>query len=191
MDGVAPIAPQPHGLDPYPVPSLILSRPMPRRATRPVASRRDDRKQGAAGGRFLIWGLAAGSALVVLAVWLWFNAVESPDRLRGRAEAATGARDWPEALRLWRALNQTNLARARTHKAEARACLALDLAAQGERALRRAIAADPSDPDSWRLLLQLVRVEERAWEARRLGEEAYAAAVSSSRPEVLRDATLA
>ncbi|MDR3634829.1 MAG: tetratricopeptide repeat protein, partial [Isosphaeraceae bacterium] len=59
------------------------------------------------------------------------------------------------------------------------------------RALRRAAEADPGDPEPWRLLLQLYRVEERAWEARRLGDEALAAVIPSSRREVLRDATLA
>ncbi len=164
---------------------------MPRRATRPATTRRADRRRVATPGRRVWPWLVGGLVLIVVGVGLWTLAPESPSHLHARAEAASKARDWPEALKLWRAVNRTPLARSRTYLAEEEACIALDLAGQAERALRRAIAADPSEPRAWRLLLQLVRVEERAWEARRLGEKAYAAAVPSSRPEVLRDATLA
>lgn len=129
--------------------------------------------------------------MLALVVGAWLVVPERPERLRARAEAAERAGDWSSALSYWRALNQTRLARARTHLAEARACLALDRAAQAESALRRAIAADPGDAEPWRLLLQLCRVEERTWEARRLGEDATAAVLPSMRREVLRDATLA
>ncbi len=93
--------------------------------------------------------MAALVALVAVAAWKL--APEDPDRLRERAEAATRAGDWPTALDRWRALNRTGHARGRTHLAEARACLALDRAAQAERALRRAVDADPTDPEAWRL----------------------------------------
>ena len=64
-------------------------------------------------------------------------------------------------------MNRTGHARGRTHLAEARACLALDRAAQAERALRRAVDADPTDPEAWRLWLELLRVEGRV--AERIG----------------------
>lgn len=163
---------------------------MPRRARKPAARRRPDQGPESPKRRVRgLWGIAA--AVAGLAIGAWFLFPERPERLRARAEAAERAGDWSSALRLWRAVNQTRLARGRTHLAEARACLALDRAAQAEVALRRAVAADPDDPEPWRLLLQLCRVEERTWEARRLGEDAAAAVLPSTRREVLRDATLA
>ena len=79
----------------------------------------------------------------------------------------------------------------RTHLAEARAGLRLDRAAQAERALRRATDADPTDPEAWRLRLELLRVEDRAAEAHRLGWAAWAVVRPPSRREVLRGMTLA
>lgn len=131
-------------------------------------------------------GVAAAAGV---AAWSWLRA--GPERLRVRAEEAARAGDWATALRCWRAVNQTRRARGRTYLAEARACLALDRAGQAERALRRAIAADPADPEPWRLVLELLRVEDRSLEAQRLGWEAYAAVPPSARRGVLRDLTLA
>ncbi len=130
-------------------------------------------------------------AAVVAVVAAWRLVPEDPDRLRERAEAATRAGDWPTALGYWRALNRTGHARGRTHLAEARACLKLDRAAQAERALRRAVDAGPTDPEAWRLWLELLRVEGRMAEAHRLGWAAYAAVRPASRREVLRGLTLA
>src|SRR5262249_12781079 len=95
------------------------------------------------------------------------------------------------ALDAWRALNRTQLARGRTHLGEARACLALNRAAQAELALRRAVAADPADPEPWRLVLELLRVEDRAVEAKRLGFGGYSVVPVRARRGVLRDLTLA
>ena len=71
------------------------------------------------------------------------------------------------------ALNATGAARGETHLGEARACLKLDCAAQAERSLRLAVAADPTDPEPWRLLLQILLVEGRTLEAQDLGWRAY------------------
>jgi Flp pilus assembly protein TadD len=111
--------------------------------------------------------------------------------LRDRAEAEARSGNWPAALEDWRAVNRTRLAGGRTYLAEARACLSLHRAAQAERALRRAIAADPADPEPWRLLLELLRVEDRTPEAQELGWEAYAAVPQGTRRGVLSDLTLA
>jgi tetratricopeptide (TPR) repeat protein len=168
---------------------------MARRSVTQGSSRRDRRARGRARHKSRIVGrrtLAVVAALVALvAVAAWKLAPEDPDRLRERAEAATRAGDWPTALDRWRALNRTGHARGRTHLAEARACLALDRAAQAERALRRAVDADPTDPEAWRLWLELLRVEGRVAEAHRLGWAAYAAVRPASRREVLRGMTLA
>jgi len=125
-----------------------------------------------------------------LALTAWALTSESPEQLRDRAEAASRAGDWKTARSDWRSLNQTGLARGRTHLAEARACLALDRAAEAEQALRRSIAADPADPEPWRLLLELLRVEDRAEEAQALGWEGYAAVPASARRGLLRDLSL-
>jgi predicted Zn-dependent protease len=136
--------------------------------------------------------LAAGVMVVaVAAVAAWSLGRARPERIRARAEAAARSGDWATALESWRALNQTRLARGRTHLAEARAGLALDRAGEAERALRRAVASDPADPESWRLLMELLRVEDRSWDAWRAGWQAYAAVPAPARRGVLRDLTLA
>ena len=130
-------------------------------------------------------------AVLVAVVAAWSLVPEDPHRLRDQAEAATRDGDWPTALERWRTFNRTGHARGRTHLAEARACLALDRAAQAEWALRRAVDADPSDPEPWRLWLELLRVEGRVAEAHRLGWASYAAVRPPSRREALRGLTLA
>jgi len=115
---------------------------------------------------------------------------ESPARLRSRAEAATRAGDWTAALRYWRAINATEAARGVTQVEEARACLALGRAAQAEHSLHQAIIADPTDPKSWRLLLEILRVEDRTLEALHMGWEAYDQVHPEARPMLLRELTL-
>ncbi len=141
------------------------------------------------------WVLAGvvGVAVVGLLVLLLIVRLipESPGRLRAEAASAARAGDWPRALRAWRALNATGAARVATHLGEARACLALNRAAQAERSLRLAIAADPTDPEPWRLLLQILRVEDRTLEAQDLGWEAYARVTHPGRRALLRALTLA
>lgn len=137
--------------------------------------------------------ILAGALVIaaVMAIAITRTLSGSPDRLRAGAERAARSGDWREALRAWRALNATTAARGETHLAEARACLALGLAAQAERSLRRAVASDPADPEPWRLLLEILRVEDRMLDARRDGWEAYEHVPDGSRPEVLRALTLA
>ena len=106
------------------------------------------------------------SLLVILIGWL---AADSPARLRSQAEAAARAGDWTTALQYWRAVNASATARSSSHLGEARACLALGLATQAELSLRRAIVADPSGLEPWRLLLEILLVEDRTLEAWRLG----------------------
>ncbi|MGP0068244.1 MAG: tetratricopeptide repeat protein [Isosphaeraceae bacterium] len=139
------------------------------------------------------WVLAGvlGVAVVGLLVLIVRSIPESPERLRAEAESAARAGDWTRALRAWRALNATRTARGATHLGEARACLALNLAAQAERSLRRAIAADPADPEPWRLLLQILRVEDRTREAQDLGWQAYDRVPPAGRRALLRELTLA
>ncbi len=116
---------------------------------------------------------------------------ESPARLRAEAESAAHAGDWVTALRAWRRLNATSAATGATHLAEARACLGLSLSAQAERSLRRAVAADPAEPEGWILLLEILRVEDRTLEAQELGWAGYDRVSSESRRELLGQLTLA
>jgi hypothetical protein len=67
----------------------------------------------------------------------------------------------------------------------------LGRAAQAEQSLRRAIAVDPADPEPWRLLLQILWVEDRPLEAQRLGWEAHARVPPESRRALLGELTLA
>jgi tetratricopeptide (TPR) repeat protein len=126
------------------------------------------------------------AALGALGIW----AANSPDRLQNRAEVAARSADWTTALACWHALNATSSATGATHLGEARAALALGRAAQAERSLRRATAADASELVPWRLLLKILRVEDRGLEAEQIGWTAYAKLRVSDRPELLRELTL-
>jgi Flp pilus assembly protein TadD len=141
------------------------------------------------GGRRL-WILAGLSVLVALAT-LARLMPESPARLRAEAEQASRDGDWSTALRAWRAFNATGAARAATHLGEARAARSLGRAAEAERSLRRAIAADPADPEALTLLLEILRVEDRTLDARQAAWESYDHIPAGSRREVLRELTLA
>ena len=116
---------------------------MPRR-TRP---RRRPGNTVAKPHRLKIWIWAIAGFVVATALVAWALTPADPASLRTRAEAAEAAKDWPAALKAWRAINATKLARGRTLLGEARALLALDLAAQAEAVLAKATEADPADPD--------------------------------------------
>jgi thioredoxin-like negative regulator of GroEL len=112
-------------------------------------------------------------------------------RLAARAEAAARVEDWPTAARLWREYNSGPRATAASWTSEARAALAAGRAAQAERALRRAVAAEPAGVEPWLLMLELLRVEDRQADALRTGWEAYDAVPAAGRRDVLRALTLA
>jgi len=133
--------------------------------------------------------LGGVALLLVLMLFGWLVA-ESPARLRSRAEAATRAGDWTTALRYWRAVNGTKAAQSITHLEEARACLALGLAAQAEYGLHQAITADPADPEPWRLLLKILQVEDRSLEALHVAWKAYDQVHPEARRVLLRELTL-
>ena len=130
--------------------------------------------------------LVATAAVAARALW-----PESPGRLRARAEASAGVEDWAGALAAWEAFNRTDRADSRSLLAEARAALALGRAARAERALVRAIAVTPADPEPALLRLELLRMEGRDVEANRDGWAAFRAVAADSRREVLRAVTLA
>ena len=138
------------------------------------------------------WILAGLGSLMALTALFWASGwgSESPSQLRVRAESAARDHDWNEALRSWRAINTTRAATGATHLGEARACLALGRAAQAEFSLRRAIKADPANPEPWRLLLEILRVEDRTIEAQRMGWEGYERVRPEARRELLRELTL-
>src|SRR5438874_9788112 len=133
------------------------------------------------------WVLAGVGGLAVVLVLALIGGLipESPARLHARAESAARAGDWATALRSWRVLNATGAARGATHLAEARACLALGRAAQAERSLRRAIDVDAADPEPWRPLREILRVEDRTLEARQVGWQAYTQARPGARRALL------
>jgi tetratricopeptide (TPR) repeat protein len=127
---------------------------------------------------------------VLFAAWISWWAMDSPAQLISRAEAASHSGNWALALRYWRMVNATKAARSMTHLQEARACLALSRAAQAERSLRRAIDDDASGSEPWRLLLEILRVEDRIVEAQRLGWEGYDQVQPRERLTLLRELTL-
>ncbi len=165
-------------------------RTAPRRPSRPAPAARPGARWPARRPGWPAVGVAAVVA-VGLGVGAWRLAADDPARLRARAEAAEAAGDWPSARDAWRSLNRTPAARGRTWLAEARACLAIDLAAQAEAALARACRADPADPEPWRLRLDILRTEGRTTEALRVGWEAYGAVGPGARRPILRELTLA
>ena len=114
---------------------------------------------------------------------------ESTARLRARAEAASRDGEWITALKYWRLINATGDANGLTHLGEAKACLALGRAMQAERSLRKSIAADPRDPAPWRLLLEILHVEDRTIEAIWFGWAAYDNVRPDARRLLLRELT--
>src|SRR3954453_12122021 len=107
------------------------------------------------------WGLVLAGGFGFLMLLRMFGPVDRV-QLRAQAEAAEQAKDWVTALRLWRRINDTSAATGMTHLGEGRACLALGRAADAERALRKSIAATPSQADAWLLMLEILRVEVRS-----------------------------
>ncbi|MHB1559988.1 MAG: tetratricopeptide repeat protein [Isosphaeraceae bacterium] len=143
-------------------------------------------------GRLRRWwpaGLAIAIALATAAVFTLIP--DSPARLRAEAERAVRDDDWPAALRAWRAFNATDSARGATYLAQAKAELKLAQARQAEATLRKAIALEPSDAEAWKLLLEILRVEDRSLEARETVWESYDRIPLEARRAVLRELTLA
>ncbi len=170
-----------------------MPRRPPSRRSRPRAENLDRPSPPASvRGRLRRWwpaGLAIAIALAAVAVFTLIP--ESPARLRAEAERAARDNDWPAALRAWRAFNATNSARAATHLAQAKAELKLALARQAEATLRKTIAIEPSDAEAWKLLLEILRVEDRSLEARETVWGAYDRIPAEARRAVLRELTLA
>jgi thioredoxin-like negative regulator of GroEL len=135
---------------------------------------------------FTLGGIALLMALILIS-WL---ASDSSTALLNQAEVAARNGDWNAALRYWRKINATAAARSSSHLGEARACLALGRAAQAERSLRRAISSDPSDTECWRLLLEILLIEDRTLEAQHLGWAAYNQIGSDAQREILRALTM-
>ena len=138
---------------------------------------------------WLLIGLVGLLLVSAITAILWLTS-ESPTRLLERAEAASQDHSWHTALRYWRAVNNTKAAGSTTYLGEAKVCLALGYAHQAERNLRQAIAADQANAEAWRLLLEILRVEERIVEAQALGWEAYNRLHDRSRRDLLRELTL-
>jgi predicted Zn-dependent protease len=138
------------------------------------------------------WTLAAlgGISLLLLLVLIRWLAVDPPVLLKSQAEEAARAGDWNAALQYWKAVNATTGAQSSSYLGEARACLALGRAVHAELSLRQAIKADLSDPEPWRLLLEILLVEDRTLEAQRLGWQAYDQVRPEARPQLLRELTL-
>ena len=100
-------------------------------------------------------------------------------RATGPGRCGPGGRSTPRA------------ARGATHLAEARAAPGDGIRRQAEQSLRRAIAADPADPEPWKLLLEILRVEDRTLDAQEVGWESFDRVPAESRRDVLRELTLA
>ncbi len=156
-------------------------RPRPRRPA-PVSTSRP--KRG-----WLVLGVVVTG--VVLGTIIWAMLPVSPTTLRKRAEDAEARNNWPDALLAWRKLNTTDAARGKTWMGEARACLALDLAAQAEVALKKATDADPADIQAWRSWLDILRTEGRLLDSERVGWRAYTSVEHGQKSTILKDLTLA
>ena len=161
-------------------------RAAPRRPIRPAPAAAPRRRSGTNHPRLVVACVVVAAALIGLGVRYAIGPVSLD-----RAQEAEAAKDWPRALKAYRAVNRSPGARGRTWLGEARAALALDLAAQAETALIRASEADPADPEPWRLRLDILRTEGRTTEAQRVGWSAFAAVAPDARPAILRELTLA
>lgn len=140
------------------------------------------------GGRRLAWLVA--SIIVSTAVLIPLLTHESAAARGRRAQAAAYAGDWTLARSIWESINATRGATAASYHGEAKACLSLGLAARAEQLLRKAVALDPTDVESWRLLLQILRVESRIVDSQRLGWRASELVNPDSRRVVLLELTL-
>jgi len=76
------------------------------------------------------------------------------------------------------------------HLDQARKLLAAGLAGEAERALRAAIIVKADAPEPYRLLLEILRVEDRSLEADRLAWEAFDQVPPFDREAILRELTL-
>jgi tetratricopeptide (TPR) repeat protein len=189
------------------LPPAITAMTIPQRPTDPF---RSGGKSSASGQRFTaqqfrktkgaradrkhsLWLLAALGGAVCLGLLALVNwmAIDSSKLLFGKAEDAARMGDWAAAQRYWRAINRTSAAKSASYLGEAKACLALGQAEQAEHSLHLAIRTDPSEPESWRLLLEILRVEDRTLDAQRIGWQAFDAVHPDARRELLRQLTLA
>ena len=180
-----------------PAPTMkIPQRPRGQSQAREKASDMRQRESGTAtkllsrGRKPWVRAALGGIALLLLLVLIRWLAADSPARLRSQAEAAARAGDWTTALQYWRAVNATSAARSSSYLGEARACLALGRASQAEFSLHRAIGQIHLTREAWRLLLEILLVEDRTLEVQRLGWEAYDQVRPEARRELLRELTL-
>jgi tetratricopeptide (TPR) repeat protein len=143
-------------------------------------------------GKYRGWIQAFLAVIIACLLFLlcYWVVGDSYTALKKKAEAAALAHDWNNALQYWKTINETTHAQAWSYLGEARARLALSQAARAETALRRTIKAKPSDPDAWQLLLQILFIEDRIFEAQQLGWEAYTCIRPDARLPLLRTLTL-
>lgn len=141
------------------------------------------------------WGVGAFAAamivLVVTVVSLVNWSVSRWPDLAARAERASKEGDHATAYRLWKDYNAGPNASHQSWLSQAREALALGRAAEGLRAIERATASNPSNPEPWLLTLEILRVEDRPIEAIRSAWNAYDAVPPPARRGVLRALTLA
>ncbi|WP_165246550.1 tetratricopeptide repeat protein [Paludisphaera soli] len=168
----------------------MARRRTPRRPSRPSPAPRVEAASRSSALTARRVGFAFAAVLALVAIFL-ATRPEGIDAVRRRAEAASARKDWGEALTLWRRVNASPSATAATRLEEGRACLALGRAAQGEAALREATAADPKLAKAWALRLEILRVEDRWFDASAVGWEAFEAVAPEDRAAVLRELTLA
>jgi tetratricopeptide (TPR) repeat protein len=164
---------------------------MPRRPSR--RARRTDQVSSATAllsrqtsGRWI--GATVGLVMLTGVAASW---ILSRPTLRQTAIQAEKDGHWPAALSAWREINQTEAVSARSLLGEASAALALGRAGQAERVLQRATRIAPANPEAWLLWLEILRLEDRPLEARRVGEAALSVVPPESQREVLKALTLA
>jgi tetratricopeptide (TPR) repeat protein len=166
---------------------------MSRRSTPPTTPRRSAQVRGTTSQRDVVVRLLAllvlAALVITIMIWVWAH--DDSARLASRADAAAKAGNWSDALKHWEAINQTKQATAHSLLEEARACLALNRAAQAERALIRATGAGPTDPAPWLLRLRILHMENRTLEAQHVGWAAYSSVPPLARRDILQALTLA
>ena len=133
--------------------------------------------------------MVVGLVAVVSALGFWLSRGDRR-RLKLQAEAAVEAKDWDQALSLWRRINASPEAGGPSFLQEGRACLALGRAGQAEDALRKAVTAAPEEVQAWLLLAIIQRVEDRQIDALNLGRRALEHVAPADRGALLREVTL-
>lgn len=162
-----------------------------RRTSRSITAPRARLRAAAGSSKRRLAGLALiGVGLAAAAIIAVYARPESRRAVRSRAERETRLEQWALAASDWSKYNAAAPADAEGFAEEGRALFELALAGKAEKQARRAIELGARSPTAWLVVLEVLRVEDRIFEALSLGREAAAKLSDDDLAVVLRAATI-